>query len=122
MRERFEAAYAALFARTIPGAAVEALSFALTLETEVAAAGAARGRRRPASARAARPPPALRCRAPGDVEVPIFRRADLDAGVDRARSLPGRGADDHDRSSPGCSTCGSTAAANLVLERKEAAR
>ncbi len=81
MRERFEAAYAELFARSIPGAVVEALTFALTLETEVEALA-----RIVAVKPAAAPAPTGKRRLYDvgrreHVEVPVYKRADMAMGA-----------------------------------------
>ncbi len=81
MRERFEQAYAELFARSIPGAVVEALTFALTLETEV------KGQAPIEAVEPVAGPPPKGGRKLYDVgrrehvEVPVYKRADMAMGA-----------------------------------------
>ena len=80
--DAFDAAYIALYGRTIPGLDVEVLSWTVTVATEVAAP-------RPAAPpEAAVPPPEPAARRPladpergSAVDVPVYRRAALGAGM-----------------------------------------
>jgi N-methylhydantoinase A len=82
LRAAFDAAYTALYGRTIPGLDIEVLSWTVNVATKVAVPGAA------AVPEAAIPPPEPAVRRPlfdperaGPVAVPVYRRAEFKPGV-----------------------------------------
>ncbi|MBL8673665.1 MAG: hydantoinase/oxoprolinase family protein [Rhodospirillales bacterium] len=117
LRATFEREYAALFARHIPGAAIEALSWSVTVSTEA---------RRPAvvASPARRPPPAavgarrfFDARVSRHVDVPVYWRGDLTPGA----AVPGPAIIAEDETSTFVSSTFDAwldAAGGIVLERK----
>jgi N-methylhydantoinase A len=81
LREKFEQEYSALFRRPIPGAAIEALSWSVLVSTQAQRPIAIT----PAPEKRAPSPDSSRSffdgRAGGAVEVPLYRRERLEAGV-----------------------------------------
>ncbi|MDH3594898.1 MAG: hydantoinase/oxoprolinase family protein [Rhodospirillales bacterium] len=82
LREAFDTAYTSLYGRTIPGLDIEVLSWTVTVATRVPEPRAA------AEPEAAAPPPEPAARRPlfdperaGPVSVPVYRRAELGAGM-----------------------------------------
>ncbi len=81
LRDRFEAEYRRLFGRHIPGAAVEVISWAVSVGTrEDAAQRLARAERRPGPASIGRRPVFLSAGEPAR-EIPIYARADFTPGA-----------------------------------------
>ena len=82
LKERYEAAYAALFSRIIPGAEIEILTWAMTVSTQSSTPDAlAEASDAPAAATAEGVRAVYDPAREAEIEVPLYRRARLAAGM-----------------------------------------
>jgi N-methylhydantoinase A len=81
MRERFEAGYRQLFARHIPGAAIEVLSWALLVTTDTAKPPVLKAPRRKAGPKPVEMRPVFDAKAGKIVKVPMIDRAEMTPGA-----------------------------------------